>query len=352
MKGRLLNFGVLFVTLLLIFLADRVLLSRLGLPLWTADPVLHYKHRPGTIRNWGPTYDHKPIRINRYGHHDDDFSQDKPFGELRGIIIGNSIVMGHGVTAHETFANQLEAMLRDSVPGYASYQVINAGVQGYSTFQYLEILKRSLPFSPDFIVVGFCMNDITEPYIANTAYGGSGLDYHGILQSPKSWMAYVANETGFGRLAIRLRQRIERSRPSMERLARAETYSVYRMAQRSETDSVFIAAWARALSDLSRIYQLAESREIPLVLIIFPFVLQLDEESLQPPQRILKRHAEEQGVGYIDMTEIAEQLRANGVALEDIFLDKDHYTPKGHGIVAQSLLRYLRSHAIIRPAAR
>lgn len=69
------------------------------------------------IHNWGEKYDNKPIFINQHGFHDDDFPEKKAAGEFRGLIIGDSIVMGHGVTAAETFSNQLERMLPDHVPG-------------------------------------------------------------------------------------------------------------------------------------------------------------------------------------------------------------------------------------------
>jgi hypothetical protein len=104
MKHRLGNLALLLGTLLVIFIIDRVLLTKYPLPRWESDPVLHYKHRPGTY-TWGKRYDNKPIHINRYGFHDDDFPEKKADGELRGLIVGDSIVMGHGVTAAETFAN-------------------------------------------------------------------------------------------------------------------------------------------------------------------------------------------------------------------------------------------------------
>jgi len=43
--------------------------------------------------------------------------------------------MGHGVSKDETLANQLERLLAGSSKPFTSFQVINAGVQGYSTFR-------------------------------------------------------------------------------------------------------------------------------------------------------------------------------------------------------------------------
>ncbi len=46
------------------------------------------------------------------------------------------------------------------------------------------------------------------------------------------------------------------------------------------------------------------------------------------------------------MTEVAEKLVAEGVPLEDLFLDSDHFTVKGHGVVANVLLQHLKSKGV------
>ncbi|MEM7251814.1 MAG: SGNH/GDSL hydrolase family protein [Pseudomonadota bacterium] len=340
MKKTLVNAGVLLATLLALFAIDRWLLYRYPLPQWQADSVLHYKHRPGTYR-WGKRYDHKPIVINEHGFHDDDFPINKPAGELRGLILGDSIVMGHGVTAAEAFPNRIEHLLPDALPGHASYQVINAGVQGYSTFQYLEVMKRTLRFAPDFVVVGFCMNDVTEPYRVNTNYGGSGLDYHRIAQSQSDLLGYLLNETGFGRFAIRTRLRMRSNWASHRDLVRAEIYDVRRMAEEMTSDPVYEASWNSALADLDAIYALAKAHRLPLILVVFPHTFQLGEAALQAPQRRLLAHAEERGIPALDMAKVAESQMDGGARVRDLFLDADHYTPNGHRVVAASVMEYI-----------
>lgn len=76
----------------MILLPDRFLLVIFGLSYWVPDPVLGYRHRPNAVRVQGsrlmPSQDHRlhgaRTRINRYGHHDDDFPMIKPRDELRG----------------------------------------------------------------------------------------------------------------------------------------------------------------------------------------------------------------------------------------------------------------------------
>jgi len=151
-----------------IILFDRFLLTRYGLTLWAYDAELRYKHRPNAVRTLasvGRPKDH--IVINRWGFHDTDYPLQKPAREFRALMLGDSVTMGFGVTYAETFSAQLEGLLAARDRRFASHQVINAGVHGYSTFQEKRLLERSLRFGPDIVFVGFCMNDVTEPFVVD-----------------------------------------------------------------------------------------------------------------------------------------------------------------------------------------
>ncbi len=339
------NLALLAVTLGVIVAADRALYRRLRQPLWESDPVLHYKHRPNAVSYWGREPDAKKIRIKSLGLYDDEFPVTKPSGELRGLIIGDSIVMGHRVTSAESFANRLEKVLAGSVPGYASYQVINAGVQGYSTFQYREVLERSLRFAPDFVVVCFCMNDVSEPYIVNRKYGGSGQDYHGVYQVSDAWLDWLVNRTGFGNLAVKIRGQMVRKRA----IARYQIYGVKKMARGSRTEPVFIDAWRSALADLSAMYERCRAAGIPIALVICSHRFQIGEPALQEPQKILIEHAQSSGIPVLDLTAAIDSSVARGVAIDELFMDEDHYTVNGHIYVARALLEFHKVRGVVDP---
>ena len=123
---RRINLCILAATVALLVLADRMVLAWVGLPYWIVDQQVHYRHRPGVTRNWlagNPStaadlgIGDRLIHINDFGHHDDDFPAQKPAGEFRGLLIGDSIVMGHGVTKDEAFSNGLEDLLRNFARG-------------------------------------------------------------------------------------------------------------------------------------------------------------------------------------------------------------------------------------------
>jgi hypothetical protein len=359
-SSRMGHVVTLFTTLSIIVLSDRLLLATYGLPLWIPDAENHYVHRPNVIRSWGKEFEDKLIRINSYGHHDDEFPIKKGKGEFRGIILGDSIAMGHGVTSDETFANQLERqLLKASGRKYDHYQIINAGVQGYSTFQEFHVLERSLIFEPDFIAVGFCMNDVTEPFVVNREFGGLGIDYHGVMQTSNFAARYLINETGYGRLIQKRRSQ------SMSNELRQlwDLHGSKYMASHPRDDRQTVAGWNMVLSYLRQIHEMAMSNHIDFVLLVFPDTYQLMDKEYQVPQQILRDYAEQAGVAIIDFTPIFEDLifeqpivnflKERGFSFAEIqalhenrirkyFLDRDHYTPDGHKIVASKLYNYVQ----------
>jgi lysophospholipase L1-like esterase len=353
------NMSLMFATCALIVLSDRLLLAMCGLPLWIADLDSHYKHRPNAIRSWGAAYNNKLIQINSYGHHDDEFPIKKDLREFRGLMLGDSITMGHGVGREETFANQLETLL--NATGYRKARIINAGVQGYATFQEYNTLLDSLSFEPDFITIGFCMNDLVEPFVVDRRFGGVGVDYHGITQASSVFTSYLLNETGYGRLVQNLRYR----KKSVELAKRWELFSVREISHTSSDDPKFAENWRIVLSDLDRLYAATKERNIRTVLLIFPYTFQLENADFQEPQRVLTKHAKSRDIDVIDFTQIfgrmifddalVQLLTEKGFSDRDIralygeklqryFLDSDHYTVEGHKVVASVLLDYLTRH--------
>ena len=332
-KKRFTNIAVLMTTCIILLMVDRVLLALLGLPLWMADDKLHYKHRPNAIRSWN-SYDDKPILINSHGHHDDEFPVEKPVHELRVLNLGDSITMGHGVTRDETYSNQLEQLLiADSTLDYQSVQVINAGVQGYSTFQELEVLRRSFIFHPDLITVGFCLNDVTEPFVVNRRFGGTGLDYHRVAQTANPILDYIYNETGYGRLAQEIRIRLGDVRKAKLK----EAIDVRSMIQSRDSAQVQ-ERWELVQNDLEALYQIAKQHDVPVILLIFPYTFQFNDVASRWPQQVLKAHAVAQDVDYIDFTDIFEKkLQREDGSINDYYLDEDHYTVHGHTVIAESI---------------
>jgi len=360
------NIALSYLIISALLLSDRLLLAGIGLPLWIPDVKTHYRNRPDTLKDWGEKYQNKSSWTNRYGHYDDNFPKQKPNNEFRGLILGDSVSMGHGLTSSEAFANQLEKILRKYGAVYNTYQIINTAVQGYSIWQEYQIFLASLEFKPDFCALGFCMNDVTEPFSVSSNLGGPGIDYQGIMQIPNAFFGYLVNETGYGRLVLGF---IAHSKfRQVEKLR--ETYNVNYMISHSFNDPKIEEAWEAILSDLSRIHRLADGNNIPFVMLIFPFTSQLFDESMDTPQKILIAYAQKNNIDVIDFTEIFRNVILDNIAAtakdkdaklksQDIpklypeyinryFLDDDHFTAEGHRIIALRLFKYLRDKRLIK----
>lgn len=348
--------SLLVVVSALIFLSDRFLLAFVGLPLWVPDAQNHYVHRANAVKTWGPKRGQKVIRINGYGHHDRDFPIEKPGGEFRGLVIGDSITMGHGVTAEETFSSQLENQLGENSD--RKFEIINTGVQGYSTNHEYNVLVNSLKFKPDLIVIQFCLNDLTQPFISDKPGDVGGNHFTGVAQQSSKFFSYFLNETGYGRTILRLRD----YQKTVENEQDNESRDVRKAAASAAGDPNFLEGWELTLSYLDKMYEVGNRENIRIVLLISPHTFQIVDEHLREPQKILAEHAKSRNIDVIDLVPVFERLIADratlnklsteGVPTKEIekmyeekineyFLDEDHYTVEGHRVVASELYRYL-----------
>jgi hypothetical protein len=363
------------VTILsLVVLADRALLVVFGLSYWVPDPVVGYRHRPDAVRVRGsrllPALDERlrgmRIAINRYGHHDDDFPQAKPPSELRGLMLGDSVTMGDGMEKHDAIAHQLEVLLGQNDREYNTHQIINTGVEGYSTNHEFAIFRESLVFAPNFVTVGLCLNDVTDPAVFDTDLGGIGR-FSGVFHHSNSITGYLTNETGFSRLIAW----VLTPELTLEQRRLAQVYNVRDMVVAPSGDKRFEAGWTLVLDNLQAIYRLAREQQIEVVLLVYPFTFQLFAEELQRPQKILLQHAHEHGVDAIDLTRVYEEAiltdikqillglrEGQDMAIEDMdmlaafqaqryFIDEDHPTPIGNRLAAGRLAEYLHHKGLV-----
>ena len=99
------------------------------------------------------------ISLNSEGFRDVEFAKAKSASSFRIICLGDSWTFGANVDQINAYPRQLMAMLnRDFLQG--NFEVFNLGVMGYSSYQGLELMRRSaINLNPDVVVIGFGMND-------------------------------------------------------------------------------------------------------------------------------------------------------------------------------------------------
>jgi hypothetical protein len=118
------------------------------------DPVLVFKHAPGLQR----IYQGVSVSINELGLRDRRL-QKKKNGELRILLLGDSVTFGWGVPAEMTFGRKLEALLTAKL-GYP-VRTVNSGVGGYNTVQEHAFIRNYIDaIRPEIVILLYIRNDI------------------------------------------------------------------------------------------------------------------------------------------------------------------------------------------------
>jgi lysophospholipase L1-like esterase len=125
------------------------------------NPILFYEPNPGATS--------EIYTINSAGFRDHEYPLEKKPGVFRIVMLGDSIVWGHGLTLQDTIAKQLEALLNKASD--RPFEVLNFGVSGYSTQQEVELYRvKASRYDPDLVIVGYCLNDFEESSVEGDAF--------------------------------------------------------------------------------------------------------------------------------------------------------------------------------------
>jgi lysophospholipase L1-like esterase len=97
-----------------------------------------------------------PLQTNSLGLRGGPLRDD---GAARILAVGDSCTWGWRVGQDQSYPAVLQQLLDEQIPA-PRYQVINAGVPGYTSYQGLIYLReRGLPLRPSIVVIAFGFND-------------------------------------------------------------------------------------------------------------------------------------------------------------------------------------------------
>ena len=259
-----------------------------------------------------------------------DGLRDRPFGRkapgtLRILGLGDSFAFGWGVESDEAFFKVLERSLNAGDAG--RYEVVNAGIPGFGTYEALRLLHWLGPrYEPDLVVLAF--------------YEGN--DYHNNGDAPRPRVI----EDGYlkdGPAAAGV-WRVLRSRSVLAALADAGLSGLARKRR-------FASDLARTRELVGEMKASLERRGVPLLLLFIP---DQDPESYRRPallraydrvaagvgpaeaRRALREFSRERGIGWCSLS-----ARFEG---EDgrLRLADTHFNARGHAEAAAELLACVR----------
>lgn len=292
----------------------------------------HYDSDPRGYFDPGNSIDH---RFNSAGWRDAEHAIDKPPGTYRILGLGDSYLFGQGVRADDICLRQLEAILQAAHPE-VRVEAINAGLSSLNTVQQRDILlHRGLQYAPDLVIVHFVLNDVER---AEDLF----------LDRPKVEFteAYVAiynrpdTLSQFSYLWSWARQRVLRS-------AAASDYIDECVQSFRDQDEKWIQC-RDALADIAR---LTRKRDIPLLVVVFPFFVELNGEyPFQEIHDTVREFCDRNAIACLDLRETFRTYHGPELWVHPT---DQHPNEIAHGRAAQAMAEYLQSHPdLFRPVAQ
>lgn len=121
---------------------------------WTLEPNQHVKTKVGGF----------PVSIDSNGFRAADLKRSKDSTTIRIFALGNSATFGWGVHQDRVYHQVLAGMLNHAAAASGShtrYEVINAGVNAYNTYQAFRLMQRiDSTYHPDGFIFAFAFNDV------------------------------------------------------------------------------------------------------------------------------------------------------------------------------------------------
>lgn len=164
---------LLFITSLLIFLSilettlriNEYIIEKQGAKSnhFKYDPLLGWAHKPGLSTTLIARGKYKKyavnLKFNSEGLRGPEYPYTKKQGEYRILILGDSFAEGDVIEFKNLFSEELKRKLNKNLLNY--YEVINAGVCGYSTDQeLLFFVSRGRKYNPDLTILMIFYNDV------------------------------------------------------------------------------------------------------------------------------------------------------------------------------------------------
>ncbi|MFO0981926.1 MAG: DUF5989 family protein [Planctomycetota bacterium] len=324
---------------------------------WVKEPA-------SSTRKQTSEYDIR-FAINSQGLRDDEVPYQKPAGEYRILVCGDSFTLGYTVDRDDLFVDLLERALRQS--GLPKAQVLNGGTEGYSTDQELAWLRREgLKYHPDLVILAAYQNDIY--WNGETAYldkgkprfsaAGDAAEPENVPLEETGRTSWLARHSAIAGTASNLLKAL-RYGSAMSFANASGVWMPREDAVVLRSEPAFITgAYARTRACLRGFHKTLQEAKIPGLVVLIPSREQVQDESRPdyqqkyrlaapdwdpdlPTTRLAQMCAE---VGLDHYQPLAALRSAHEQSRAPLYFAKDwHFNAAGNHVFADALARELGS---------
>ena len=263
-------------------------------------------------------FEGRTYHINSLGLRGDEVSDVK--NKMRVVALGNSCTFGWGIPDGQTFCDRLQDMLGES------FNVINAGIPGYSTYQGMKFLQSDiLKLHPDVLLVLFSWND---HWVA--ASGIADKDQKFPPQFIISVQNLLAQFHSYRLLKKALLSSVEKNPDSLF----DRSLPVYRVGLadfRANLGAICDTASAHGARPILMTSPIPQLSELPMTLMgLYRYHNRYND--------VIREVAESKGVGLVDL---AREFDSHEHLWDSVSHDWIHFNARGHLLASQLIARYL-----------
>jgi|GEM_PF-1391630 lysophospholipase L1-like esterase len=279
-----------------------------------------------------PHYQRGNITINSQGIRDKEYTIQKDKNVFRILCLGDSSTFGYGVNLEDTYHSLLEDRLnREFGRTGIRFEVINAGVTGYTSSQGLAFYKlKGFKYKPDIVTFYFGINERVHHFYLSD----KEIMHHNIPAQIKAAMEKS--------LLLKLQSY------RFLRNFLVNIVGIRKNAFRGRVPRVSLADFQENILELDRLCKKNGSR---LLLISPPLNKQKDPEGhvlinieIAFYKALLKNVARDYQIPLIEIPEMTEE---SPLDTAPFFSDTVHPSPLGHRVIMEKLYQYLTTHAML-----
>jgi hypothetical protein len=288
------------------------------------------------IRNHLTSHRDVLMDINSNGFRGEEIPKEKKIGEIRVLVMGDSITCGDTLPVEDIFVTKMEKYLKQGKPQTA-IRVINGGLGDIGLEDEVNILiEQGLAVKPDIVLFVFYTNDSRPPWGFTENLGNRGwLRKHSVLAETiyksiklKQWIKEEGPEK-FAWADMVTRLDWINDRAAFRKLA---DIAKYEWGAGWQEDS-----WNGIQDDFERVKVLSEQYKFKVGIVAFPVAFQVYANFVDDyPQRKLEKIVNSKGFEYYDLLPL---LRSRNK--QKLFFDQCHPLAGTNDMVAQELAAFV-----------
>jgi lysophospholipase L1-like esterase len=279
-----------------------------------------------------------PFTTNSWGLRDREYDQP-PAGGLRIYVLGDSMVFGFGVNSEHVFTRLLEQLLQEQLR--RKVEVVNGGMPGYGTLQELAFFEETVDVvKPDVVLVGVTvLNDISDN-LKFVNHDGKRRKHPSVFKRAQVWLRQ--------RSQLYLLLRHYRASVSAQ-----EMMQIHAVAPPPEMQR----GLALTGDALKRFAQAARRHHVGFGVLILPTDRQASHTRWVQTLAKYRMAAQDYAADEPDVW-LAERARRDGIPVldllpalwphqDEVLYFNDHWTPRGHAIVAAAIADFLQENELL-----